>query len=469
MPLNDNDEDQLNPQPGYQLPGPMNADGSMASLLPPPPVAQPAPPPLNPAVAAYLKQKMAQSAPPALAPDTSGEDDDSPAPSRAPAASPVQVPQAPGGMNPVVAKYLQDQADMRAAQEQSRQGRFQATIARAGGMLGHALSRSNAPLDEAGYKALDANAEAPVNDLVQRQAAGAKSLQTQQAMMQTKNMAEADDPNSPAAAQLRAIYKPILSKVPGMDPSSLDGLSPSQIKDFVTNPAEFALKQQTLTQNKQLALQAAHDRSSDVRDSKQVQAYNQTVLQLEQMRGSPAAAQAEKDIYAAAKANSLIKTAAPDGDLNKMSDAQAKLLTAEISKIASGGQATQSELNALDPGTLTGRLAKVWGQLSNAPTAANAGAFLKQYKDYADSLTRDAQQVIGDRYGRMINSRSDQFSDAQNQNLQNNYVNRFKAAAEAAAPSAAKTYSQDVSRYAQTHGITPAQAQSIKDARTGGQ
>ncbi len=143
------------------------------------------------------------------------------------------------------------------------------------------------------------------------------------------------------------------------------------------------------------------------------------------MRGNPAVQQAEKDVYASQKANALLKIAAPDGDLNKVTPQMAALLRNEIGKIATGGVPGVHELDALDPKTLAGSMASVWQKLSNEPTPENAGAFLKQYKDYADSLTKDAKGVITDRYGRIINSRKSQLTDDQYNTLQDNYVNRF--------------------------------------------
>lgn len=144
---------------------------------------------------------------------------------------------------------------------------------------------------------------------------------------------------------------------------------------------------------------------------------------LESARGNPAAAQAEKDIYAADKAKSLVNMY---GDPNKLSMPQVHLLAAEIGKIAAGGATTQSELQAITPDTLKGRMSKYVSNLTNNPTPANAGAFVKQFQDYSEALTKDAQKVIQDKYGRIIESRKGQLGDTNYKALQDNYINRFK-------------------------------------------
>lgn len=162
---------------------------------------------------------------------------------------------------------------------------------------------------------------------------------------------------------------------------------------------------------------------ADRKDQKQQQSYNQTVQLLEQMRGSPAVSQAEKDIYASQKANSLINSMG--GDPNKLNPQQVQLLVNEVGKIASGGQSSQAELNILSPNTLRGQFANEWQKLSNSPSPANAGAFIKQYQNYANTITKDAQGVIKDRYGRIIGSRASQFTPDQLGSLNEQYINRF--------------------------------------------
>jgi hypothetical protein len=97
-----------------------------------------------------------------------------------------------------------------------------------------------------------------------------------------------------------------------------------------------------------------------------------------------------------------------------------------VGKIANGGSSSMHELEGLDPKTLQSKFAGVWQRLVNEPTSANAGAFTKQYTDYADALTKDAQKVISDKYGRIIQTNKDRLAPEAQKHLEDNYLNRFK-------------------------------------------
>lgn len=157
-------------------------------------------------------------------------------------------------------------------------------------------------------------------------------------------------------------------------------------------------------------------------NNKQGQAMQQTMGLLSSARGDPAVAQAEKDIYATQKANSLVDLY---GDPDKLSQKQVNLLAQEVGKIASGGTPSMHELDGITPGTLQGSLSDAWSKLSNSPTKANAGEFVKQYQDYANTVSQDAKKVIQDKYGRVIESNKRRLNPDDYNALQQNYVNRF--------------------------------------------
>lgn len=388
--------------------------------------------------------------------DDSDDSDDSDDGSSTPSAG-----SATPSINPVLAAYLQNKQQMQQAQDQSRQNQMASGLSAALAQIGHGISRAPGTADLSAINEGAKNDDAPVKNLAAQQASGVQAMQSQAALDQ-------NDPNSAASVAARKALLTVAPKLKDIYGDSFDQITAADMPNIL-KPIDLKSQLDQRAQASQDRSDAMKEKAEAAQGQKQSQAYNQTVMQLEQMRGSPAAAQAEKDIYAAQKANDLIKVAAPNGDLNQMSDAQSKLLQMELSKIASGGQASEAELNAIDPATLTGKLSKVWGQLSNSPTPANAGAFLQQYKNYADGLTKDAQNVITDRYGRIINSRKSEFSDDQYNNLQSYYLDRFKAPAAATGSAPSTSYGQDVLDYAKAHNITPAQAQSVKDQRTGGQ
>ncbi len=310
-------------------------------------------------------------------------------------------------VNPAVAQYLQNKQDMAAAQQKANYNQLLAGLAGAGSTFAHAGTGNTAPVNSAAISALNENAQAPV---IQQQA--------QQA-------AQAQDPNSPQAQALRQVYAPLMKRA-GIDPSAMASMGPTQMA-AAQQALETASKQQELadTQSNKLASQkeATAERVQTHEDNTQSAAMGQTIQQLESARGNPAIQQAEKDIYAATKVQSLAKLY---GDPNNLNPQMVNTLVSEVGKIASGGQSTEAELNFMTPNTLRGKLASVWQKLSNSPSPANAGDFIKQYQDYANALTTDAQKELSDKYGRVIDSNSDRLGEANTAKLNSNYTNRFK-------------------------------------------
>lgn len=168
-------------------------------------------------------------------------------------------------------------------------------------------------------------------------------------------------------------------------------------------------------------------RAQDAADAKAAQAqaktFHETKQTLETARGNPAVAQAEKNLLAADQADSLANMY---GDPNKLSQPQVALLAAEIGKIASGGVSSEHALQTITPDSLKGRLSGVVSKLTNEPTPANAAAFIKQYTDYTNALRKDAQKVITDKYGRVIESAKRDLSPEQYDDLNANYMQRFQ-------------------------------------------
>jgi len=165
--------------------------------------------------------------------------------------------------------------------------------------------------------------------------------------------------------------------------------------------------------NKELKSQASQDR-----------ALAQSKTMLESARGNPAAAQAEKDLYATSKIDSLFKLYP---DPNKIPQAQVNLALQEIGKVATGGVPTGHEMDALQPGTPESKLQQLYGKLQNQPTPANLGDYLNEFKKYTGALKGDAQKVIQDKYGRIIESSKKQLGDDNYNSLKDQYLNRFNS------------------------------------------
>jgi hypothetical protein len=204
-----------------------------------------------------------------------------------------------------------------------------------------------------------------------------------------------------------------------------DNVSAADIKKQVPQMTSYINHLETVEMLKQRG-QAMAENRRDKADSKATDTQNKAHLQtqtlLESARGNPAASKAENDIYNADKADSL---ATLYGDPNQLSMPQVKMLASEIGKIAAGGVSSQHELEGITPNTLVGKMSGYVSQLTNNPTPANAAAFVKQYQDYAGALRKDAQKVILDKYGRVINARRPQIGEDNYQLLKTNYLNRF--------------------------------------------
>jgi hypothetical protein len=267
------------------------------------------------------------------------------------------------------------------------------------------------------------------------------------------------DRTSDAANSLRALNMG-LAKQAGLD-VDLNNMSPNQMKNYVNPQLDVAAKI--------MGARATKDAARIEKNSKQhTDALINTTTLLESARGNPAAAQAERDIYAAGKIKSL---AYLHGDPNLNSPQENQLLASEVAKLASGGVPSIHELQGLNPSTLPSGLAALAQKVVNHPEPANAGAFIKAFTDYAEQLEKDAQEVISDKYGRVIEARKGILGDDNYNALQKQYVKRFENAR--AKSEAGKTDKQpafemtpDVINYAKTHNITPEEALKVKKSRT---
>jgi hypothetical protein len=148
-------------------------------------------------------------------------------------------------------------------------------------------------------------------------------------------------------------------------------------------------------------------------------ALNQVVTQLESARGNPAVQQAQKDIYAAKKFESLVNLY---GDPNKLNPQQVQLAATEVAKMASGGVPSIHELQGLNPGTLPKKLAELAQYVMNNPQSAQAGEFVKALGGYVGALKKDAIGIVKDKYGRVIEVQSSRIGKDNAKLLKQQYV-----------------------------------------------
>jgi hypothetical protein len=318
-----------------------------------------------------------------------------------------------------------------------------------------------------GLELMAANVDAPVAQIVTARDQLSKYLANQNAQAKA-------DPNSDVsrAAQYVAMRG-------GMPAAMVKGKSANDLDDNMKNLASIKQHEESVQARKDIAQQHSDDlklryaelnqnraiQASAKANEKQIAALGKTQQMMEQMRGNPAVQQAEKDIYAAAKVNSMVNL---KGDPNKLDPQQVQLLASEVGKIATGGVPTAHELQGLNVSTIPSSLASVTQSFLNRPSAANKGEFVKSMQDYVNSLQKDAQKVITDRYGRVLEVSKGHLNPEDYQTLKTQYMGRFES------PDVVAAISDDrVNKYVSDaanagHTVTPDQVRLILSKKDSG-
>lgn len=233
---------------------------------------------------------------------------------------------------------------------------------------------------------------------------------------------EKKDPNSGYAQGLRDFMKNEFKiDVKGGTPEQLNAIAPMALKAYDAKQAVQARAEQYKLQQ-QLRMDALSNKKEQHDTDKQNQALAQIKSSLESARGNPEVSQALKDRYSASKALSLINKYDPDN----LSPQQINLFQSEVAKIATGAVPTIGEMKALNQDTLKSKFAEISQKFLNKPTGANAGEFIKQYKDYLIDLNQNAQNVIKDKFDRVIESSKKQLGDENYNSLKDQYVKPFE-------------------------------------------
>lgn len=174
----------------------------------------------------------------------------------------------PAPINPVIQKYLQDRANMTDAQYAANSNQFLANLARSGGLLANSIAGAKGPIDEAGYKALEQNAQQPVTNLQNAQAHDMGSLKGSIEQMKTESMEASDNPNSAKSLAIQKVYSNAFSQW-GLDPSVLKGMSADDINTFGKSPIELAAKYKELQEAAKMRFQLNSQMTSSKREDKQ--------------------------------------------------------------------------------------------------------------------------------------------------------------------------------------------------------
>lgn len=356
-------------------------------------------------------------------------------------------------------------ADLVKAQNAADANRRDMQMGKAFLNMGLAIANPQKPVDESIYDSLIADSDRPVKELndriaMEKQDAGSQYSTDLRAFMADKFGTQL--PDTLSASEIEgSIAKPAAALFEQQEKTKqATELRQATLAQQATLAREKIASNEQMTQDKiqqrndqaqmmaELKKQGNESKATDVQNK----TYQKVAQQMEQLRGSPAVIQAEKDMYAADKADSLANMY---GDPSKLSNSQVHLLASEVGKIAAGGVSSQAELNGITPDTLRGKLAGVTEKFTNSPSPANAQDFIKQYTDYTHALRKDAQKTVTDRYGRILNANKSQLGDDNVKALQDVYMNRFGApdAAPAAAPAPGSP---------QQAGKAPAQPKTIQ-------
>lgn len=300
------------------------------------------------------------------------------------------------------------------------------------GMAGLPYKPNNSELDR-----VQQNAQRPLQQMMEQRKMQQENMGNEAKIKEMAKKQEDDDPKSDVSKSVQGFYKNLLTQS-GSDPEavkSIDDMSAADLKQYGTSPLEVASRLKTMLMAKQMQTEALKAKTAEAVETKRTKteddASKTTLAQLEQMRGNPAVQQAEKDLYSVSKAEGLANLY---GDPNKLSPQQSDLYVSEIAKIATGGVPTAAEISGLKSGAAVGRLARVWSEISNEPQPANAGEFIKAYQDYSKKLKEDAQVVIKDRYGRILEVNSRKLNPADKKAFEAQFTNRFSQSEQSPAP-----------------------------------
>lgn len=139
---------------------------------------------------------------------------------------------------------------------------------------------------------------------------------------------------------------------------------------------------------------------------------------LESARGQPDVSQALKDKYAISKANDLSNRYS---DPNKMTNQEVNLLVSELGKVATGGVPNHTELQGLTPDTLKTKFGSIVSKLTSNPTPANAGSFVKMYKNYLNDIGNSANQILEKKVTRILETNKKHIGEENYNNFKEQY------------------------------------------------
>lgn len=375
------------------------------------------------------------------------------APQPSPSPSPAPGPTPSASMSPQLRAYLEDkQAALDTAQKQAASNRLVTGIARAAGTLARGSGQVTAG-DNAAYNALDAEANAPVSEVLTKQKAEADAVQSEQTE-------ESTDPDS---VKSKAVQSMIQKLYPGKyTPEQLKNISAADAQDVLFKPLELDEKIQSAKATRETAnatRQAAQDAKHTAEQDK---AYTTLRKDLETFRGNQSVQQAALAVQNADKALLLTQAQPTAQNLSLLAD--------EMGKIATGGVPGEHGTQALMPSNLYTKVAEIKAWITGHPnaSAADVTEYLNNNREYINQVKAVAQKALGSYRANIAKGYRHRVAPDDYQEAMDDYgLGGSQAQASEPGQPPAPQFTPDVVAYAQKHGITAAQANQIKIQRGG--
>lgn len=371
----------------------------------------------------------------------------------------------PSSMDPMVRQHL-----LQVAQKQANNNSLWTGLGRAAATLSTGLAGSNQPVNQQPFDAMESADQAPVQNVMNQQKNLSDSLKIQDQMAEAAKTQAAADPDSPQSIAAKNLIKRLY---PGkFDDATLDKMSANDIGDSIMKPLELDQKvkaaQQAHSDKIADRMQGANDRQAAKADADH-EKYVQHIEDSEsKWRSDPASTRFDSMLSAATTGKAMIDKYRGREDDMPIQDIHA--LVSDRLKAITGATPTEQEISAQMPNTLKTRYAGAKSFLTGSPEGAGAGDFVKNIDSSFQEMEKTARQGLQNRQATVASS--PRLSQDERDRLVQIGVPQpayGQKSGSGGGTQNAGNYSPDVLQYAQTHKITPDQAQSIKQQRTGGQ
>lgn len=353
----------------------------------------------------------------------------------------------------MLSKLLKDNSsDVAMAQNTANQNKLWAALGQAGATAGAALSPlANVKPNNEFYEQLQKSANAPLDHVEAQQAQADKAVKHLSATTDLKRELSMNDANSPESQAARERLQDLYSEM-GRKLKVDSNLSAKDIDPLYKQELQHADRKNTMEMNK-LQKQAFLDQQKSNLDWRVVNQTNSRYdKETKPITNKLESVQRVEHLLQAIENGQIVGTE----QLNQILGTDLAILAAPT-----GGSTTGHERDALKINSMGGDLAKIKQYVTANPTKAIPTSFLPNLKkelgtlkdSWLDTFHRNSKQFQAG----LPNQSAKQIAEDRYQT----YLDSFNEGV--------KQYEPDVTAYAQKHGITPEEAQRIKDQRTKGQ